>query len=224
MLQLRASLLDIKPEIWRVLLVDPRFTMAQLHTALQYSFGWTNEHLHFFRERNGRTYKTETQIDRHLNRIAADHFGDPLPDVIDERKVTVAEVFRRKRKDVYYEYDMGDSWGHRIVSEGFVDAEKVEYHPHTFVARGRGMSGKVRAAICVAGERAAPPENSGGVFGYCDVLALRKRAAEGKRLSRDDRLVLEWLEGWDPERIELWTINENLGRMRVKKAFQDRPV
>lgn len=84
--------------------------MEQLHTVLQYSFGWANEHLHFFQEANGRAYKTESPFDRHMNMVAADLFGGPLPEVSDERKVTVAEVFTRKRKNVYYEYYMVDSW------------------------------------------------------------------------------------------------------------------
>lgn len=111
------------------------------------------------------------------------------------------------------------------MSEGFVDAEKVDYPPYTFVTAGRGtLSRKVRAAICIDGERAGPPENCGGVFGYYDILALLTRAAEGKRISRDDKLVLKWLDGWDPEQTALGTVNQDLGRIRVKKAFQDRPV
>lgn len=42
MLQLRAWLVDSSPEVWRRLVVDPRLTLEQLHTVLQYAFGWTD--------------------------------------------------------------------------------------------------------------------------------------------------------------------------------------
>jgi len=48
MLQLRVTLLDSTPTIWRRLVLGPRLTMAQLHTVIQLAFGWNNSHLHDF--------------------------------------------------------------------------------------------------------------------------------------------------------------------------------
>ena len=54
-----------------------------------------------------------------------------------------------------YEYDFGDSWHHEVLFEGCLRAEKG-----------------VRYPICVEGERACPPEDVGGVWGYAEFLGV----------------------------------------------------
>ena len=47
-LKLRITILDIKPKIWRELLVENTITFEELHKIIQISFGWTNSHLYGF--------------------------------------------------------------------------------------------------------------------------------------------------------------------------------
>ena len=47
--QLKVSLRDISPMIWRRLLVTNFTTIAQLHHILQTAMGWQDLHLHQFR-------------------------------------------------------------------------------------------------------------------------------------------------------------------------------
>lgn len=210
MLQLRAWLLDSDPEIWRRLLVEPRLTLEQLHTVLQHAFGWTNSHMHQFHEKNGTRYAIPTPYD--------DDFGTPA---IDERKVCLREVFDLANKKIAYEYDFGDSWIHAVQYETRVDSEKIDYPSETFVTAGRSyFSGKVRAAICIAGKHAGPPEDCGGLPGLYNLIEIKNRPA-AKR-SRDDREMIEWLGDWDPDYLDLATINQQIGRVRVKKAFAKR--
>ena len=49
-LRLRASIVDIEPEVWRTIDVDESLTLAQLHTVLQVAFNWFGSHLHRFSE------------------------------------------------------------------------------------------------------------------------------------------------------------------------------
>lgn len=101
-----------------------------------------------------------------------------------------------------------------------IDPEQAAYEPHTFVERGRSsFTGKERAAICSRGERNGPPEDCGGIWGLDELIKLRDRAATKERLSADDRERLEWLGNWNPEWLDLATINQNLARIRVKKAM-----
>ncbi len=46
--QLKVSLLNTKPPIWRRILVDGSMTLAELHDVIQAAFGWWNCHLHEF--------------------------------------------------------------------------------------------------------------------------------------------------------------------------------
>ncbi len=47
--QLKVTLLDTKPPIWRRLLVPAGLTLETLHDVLQVAMGWTDSHLHEFR-------------------------------------------------------------------------------------------------------------------------------------------------------------------------------
>lgn len=52
--QLKITLRDFRPPIWRRVLVPADFTLAKLHWVIQHAMGWTNSHLHHFRV--GETY------------------------------------------------------------------------------------------------------------------------------------------------------------------------
>lgn len=204
MLQLRAWLVDSEPDlVWRQFVIDPQLSLEQLHTVLQIAFGWQNAHLHQFHERDGRRYGRPHPEDR---------------DVIDERKLQLGQVFDHDQKRVLYEYDFGDSWIHAVELENKVDGETFDYPTDTFIEGGKSVfSGKPRAAICVAGDRNGPPEDCGGIGGYLDILDLLENP--NARRSRDQKDLLEWLGDWEPDRFVLGEINQNLGRVGVKKGF-----
>ena len=48
MYQLKVTLLDTKPPVWRRVLVDGDATLDHLHEVIQAAFGWWNYHLHEF--------------------------------------------------------------------------------------------------------------------------------------------------------------------------------
>lgn len=202
MLQLRAWLVDSEPDlIWRQLVVDPRLTMEQLHTVLQIAFGWEDEHLHQFHEKDGKRYGRATEFDKN---------------VIDERKALLGKVFTRVKKKILYEYDFGDSWIHAVQFEKKVDGENLE-HPAETVDAGAGVPyAKGRAAICIAGARNGPPEDCGGMGGYFQILALKQDPKADRSESEEEQL--EWLGDWDPDRFVLAEINRKLRHIRVENA------
>lgn len=211
MMQLRVWLLDSEPKIWRRLVVDPRLTLEQLHTVLQISFGWENAHLHEFHAKDGTRFGPPALDD------GFGLYGDVF---VDERDVVLSGVFTRANMKIAYEYDLGDSWVHAVKYEKKVDSETVEYPFESFVEKGKGFfSGKKRAAICIAGARNGPPEDCGGVWGYQHLLELQRKPPQGtSEADDDDRDRLEWFGDWDVDRFDLAEINQNLGRVRVKKV------
>ena len=86
-----------------------------------------------------------------------------------------------KRFSFFYEYDFGDSWEHEIKFEKFCEPEVASRHP-----------------VCIEGERACPPDDCGGVWGYADLL----QAISDK--NHDEHAeMLEWLGGsFDPEAFD----------------------
>ena len=47
-LALRIELREVKPRIWRELLVPDTITLTRLHDVIQAAMGWTDTHLHEF--------------------------------------------------------------------------------------------------------------------------------------------------------------------------------
>ena len=53
--QLKVSLAEVDPPVWRRVLVPGGFTLDRLHRIIQYAMGWHDCHLHSF-EIDGSTY------------------------------------------------------------------------------------------------------------------------------------------------------------------------
>jgi hypothetical protein len=99
--QMRISLMDLAPTIWRRLLVPGEIKLSKLHPIFQAAMGWEDYHLHAF-EIDGKRY------------------GMPDPewenDDIDDRTVVLADLITGRTR-FFYEYDFGDSWHHEVVVE-----------------------------------------------------------------------------------------------------------
>jgi hypothetical protein len=61
-LQVKVTLLDIEPTIWRRLLIPAHHTLAELHGAIQVAFGWEGWHGHVFTVR-GREYGSRDPVE-----------------------------------------------------------------------------------------------------------------------------------------------------------------
>lgn len=84
-----------------------------------------------------------------------------------------------------YKYDFGDGWTHTIRVDRVLD-ETTE-------------------PVYLDGARACPPEDSGGPWGYADLLdALRDPNHE----SHEE--VVEWVEDFDPEAFSVDEVNARL--------------
>jgi hypothetical protein len=100
-MQLRVTLEDIRPVIWRRLLVPGGVRLAKLHSMFQAVMGWNDTHLHQFRI-DGSRYGMQ--------------FDDYPEDELDEASVTVIGALRGVRR-FFYDYDFGDDWNHEVVVE-----------------------------------------------------------------------------------------------------------
>ena len=139
--QLRIELLDVRPAVWRRLVVPSNIRLPALHRVFQAALGWTDSHLHEF-VINGQRY--------------AEPDPEGLEEITqqDERRVVLADALGRGARTFEYRYDFGDDWHHAVVVEDcFVPPQA------NFVAQ------------CLAGENACPPEDVGGAPGYAEFLA-----------------------------------------------------
>ncbi len=164
--QFKITLLDTKPAIWRRIQVMD-CTLADFHDCIQAAFGWWNNHLHQF-EIGGNRYGP----------LAAEDF-DFDEGMLDETEVSLATLIPKSGRKArwIYEYDFGDGWRHEVLFEGFPIADPKAKYP-----------------LCVEGERACPPEDCGGPWGYVEYLAA---IADPDHEQHQD--MLQWSGPFDPE-------------------------
>ena len=99
-LQLRISLADIDPPIWRTALFDRGTTLHELHRGIQVLFGWYDYHLYAF-----------DVGDRRFEVPGEEAEGEDATKAKLSRLVSgPGQVFR-------YTYDFGDDWVHYIEVE-----------------------------------------------------------------------------------------------------------
>jgi len=187
-LELEISLMYAEPRIWRRFLIASGASFADLHNAIQVACGWDNYHLYEFFEMKK---KPTSRMVRPGESIARpeDAFIDDK-NVPSDEDVRLGSYFNRKGKVCLYRYDFGDDWKH------LVELKKIVEEPKKFNRRLTG------------GERAFPPEDCGGIYGYetcCTAATISE--SELLELDEDTRCEIEehrdWMGEWHPEDFNL---------------------
>ena len=179
--QLKIVLCGIDPPILRVLQIKGNANLGKLHDYIQGVMGWKDCHLHEFII-HGRKYQPEEQM--------SEEIGES--DFPDERNYRLNKLLQ-DGDSFKYEYDFGDCWEHDIVVEKILPPQEG-----------------VRYPVCVYGERACPPEDSGGVRGYEELLAVLNDPEH-----EEHEHYSEWAgKGFDPEKFDLKKTNRLLGKIK----------
>ena len=144
--QFKIKLRGITPMIWRRVQVKSDITFGMLHVFIFRAMGWEGYHLHEFVMCN-----PKKGYEDHIGRI--DEEMDE--DFIDEDKLRIDRYFSMTNNTARYVYDFGDDWEHDIVLEKILEAQEGITYP-----------------ICLAGKRACPPEDCGGVWGYKNLIEI----------------------------------------------------
>ena len=137
--QVLVTLREVRPPVWRRILVHGNITLGRLHRVLQAAMGWEESHLHMFKVQGRRFSDPKFQLD-----------DDGDVKVHDETRITLEAASRKGKQGIVYEYDFGDRWHHDLKVERVLDPADA---PATVPA-------------VAAGARACPPEDVGGAPGY----------------------------------------------------------
>lgn len=192
--QFKITLNGISPPIWRRVQVLATYSFWDLHVALQDSMGWLDCHLHAFRFTK-----------KYRKRVFEIGIPDDMADheVLPGWEISIDGYFDLGTIAVY-EYDFGDGWEHEVLLEGILLKEKGVNYPR-----------------CIAGERACPPEDCGGVPGYLDLLEIL-----GDPQHEEYESTVDWLKGHlknyhphQPAQFDPASVHFDNPRIRWKKAF-----
>jgi len=183
--KLKVELAEIEPAIWRRFLVPSIVTLHHLHLILQEVMGWTNSHLYRFQ-------------------VGTEEYGEPDPDnefneldFINSKRIKLDQAVAAGCNTFIYEYDSGDSWIHELSVEDILEP----------VASGR-------YPICLEGERACPPEDCGGPWGYSRLLGIIANPDH-----EEYEETITWLGGhFRPDAFSLQKVNRHLKQIPLPSS------
>ena len=177
---LKITLLRAKPPIWRRLEVPAAYNLGELHSVLSAAMGWLDSHLHMF-DVDGREYS-----------ISDDDIWIDTDPPLPEESVTLADLVRDGVKRFGYWYDFGDSWHHDVVIEKTAPPEAGVFYPR-----------------CVAGRRACPPEDCGGLWGFAEL----QEVMADPRHPEHDELKYWYGRDFDPTAFSAGEVSELLRKV-----------
>ena len=172
LLRLEVKLVDSPRPVWRHLTLRAGTSMRDLHHIIQAIMPWTTSHLYEF------TYTHKSSM-QEIRIADTDLWDNDLPRENDDRLFYVEDVFIEIGNKVTYIYDIGDYWIHQIT---LMD---IENDPFLYPV----------IPYITAGEGQCPPEDSGGIDGYKDILRIISDKEDPEYSS-----TWEWLSGmrWKP--------------------------
>src|SRR5947209_13404990 len=111
--QLKITLKDVKPPIWRRFQVSD-CSLVMLHEVIQVVMGWDDEHL----------YSVE---------VGETEYSDPRGsgelDTEDASRARLSRLITNEKFKFTYTYDFGDNWEHEVLVEKIIPPEPGEMYP-----------------------------------------------------------------------------------------------
>ena len=156
---------EAEPRIWRTLELRSDLPLDLVHAVLQGAFSWADSHLYRFSVGGG-PFDLDSQV-----YVCPSDVEDGDVEGIPAAEVRLDETLQEPGDALQYVYDYGDHWDLTLRLDAVLP-----------------LAADAVPATCVGGQRAAPPENCGGL----------RRAEE----------LAEVLE--DPERFDVDEVNRGL--------------
>lgn len=183
--RVRLDLHGAKPPVWRRLELPGDLPLPRLHDVIQSAMGWSNSHLHRFRigsDHRSPYFVTSFDVDE----------GE---DGVLEDGVRLDQLVSAEGDELWYEYDFGDGWDHRLRVEAVLNEPPTN-------------------ARCTGGRMECPPEDCGGIGGYQELAAwVRSGYADDLLPGVFDNAAhaREWLPlDWHPDHFDGDEINAAL--------------
>jgi hypothetical protein len=191
--ELRVSLDDVTPTVWRRFRIPADATLHDLHLVLQLVMGWTTTHLYEFRHGDDRYAEPDPD-------------GDFDDDSTDTDDVRLGNLLRQPKDRIAYTYDFGDDWHHTVTLLAIHPDDRT--HPETW---------------CLDGAGACPPEDCGGPGGYRDLRHILANPKHPDHRDRLDWLELNTAADFDPAAFTPDDANDELadGLEGVRALFDD---
>ncbi len=135
--QFKVFLTYSEPLIWRRFQIPGEYTLGQLHDVLTLLMDWSGEEAHRF------------YVGKIFYEMSSKQSEKEESLRFDEAKYSLHDLEESMKWCFLYLYDGPESWEHEIELEEILSANEGKNYP-----------------VVLAGERAAPPEDCGGIHSY----------------------------------------------------------
>ena len=193
-LRLKLEFLFDNLECTRIILVDEKTSLDDLHTMIQACGNWLNYHLYDFKfVYKGKLVQAEP-------RWQIEHLEDFTPEIkkYDATKITVEQALS-SFPSMLYSYDYGDGWKIAVTNMGYHWEQDFKTLP--CLEKGQG---------------AWPPDDVGGEGGFEDFL----RAWDDKEDSEHES-CREWGSSQGFEKFSAAKVNRRLAKWQEFKALDE---
>ncbi len=183
--RVRLDLHGATPPVWRRLELPGDLRLPRLHDVIQAAMGWSDSHLHRFRtgsDHGSPYFVTQLDLDE----------GEDEDGTLED-DVRLDQLVAEKADELWYEYDFGDGWDHRLVVEAV-------------------LGDRPSTARCTGGRKACPPEDCGGLGGYEELAAWVRSGHDDAQLPGvfdDADHARDWLPiDWHPDHFDVAETND----------------
>jgi hypothetical protein len=191
--QLKIGLQGAAPPLWRRIQIPSGASLGFLHDVIQVAFGWEGFHLHRFEDERGREWGEPD---------SPDGGGYLAATFADEEEAELGKVLRGEGAVLWYVYDFGDDWHHRIEAEKIMPLDPDVTYPR-----------------CTGGRRAAPPtEDIGGIWGLEQVVYLIAHPEATPPEHFEDLVSHLRKKGYEPGAFDPAQLTGTLSSLTVRTA------
>ncbi|MBI5390209.1 plasmid pRiA4b ORF-3 family protein [Candidatus Woesearchaeota archaeon] len=221
-LQLKITLNDITPAIWRRFSVEDSITFKNLHKIIQGVMGWEDYHMYEFNIGNEKIAPEEDGFNHAEAMFRELHNSPEFIEVLQQQDMSKGHVSidpkqmnqlmqKIKQDKAKSSFTLKTRISKLITSEkqaftytyDFGDSWEHEVIVEKIIEPEEGK----KYPFCTDGERSCPPEDCGSMSGYYDLMRIRKN----KNHPEYKRKIVEWLgEDYDPELFIIDWVNARL--------------
>ena len=188
-LQLKVSLKNARPSIYRTIYFPADATFLNLHAVIQEAMGWQSSHLYGFNK--------GFNINIGIPVSDGSFFSDD--EMLDVATQKIADFLSEPKNSINYEYDFGDGWEHSVVVEKVFAEILLPHLPY-----------------CLRGKNACPFEDCGGIWGYYEILEV---FADKKDPRYKEYNKWYNFKKFDPSLFDLKEVNSELENFEELKEF-----
>jgi len=193
--QIKISIRDTHPLVWRRLQIPSGITFHELNAIIQIAFGWCGYHLYSFE-----IGATLHEMGMFIELPSEDVYG--YYETINSKNTKIDKYFSEYKR-MKYIYDFGDNWIHDIIIEKVMESDT-----------------KLVMPICIKAKMANLPEDCGGTGGYENLLKILSDPN-----NEEYEEMSEWVNSgftdWDDDReyVDIEDINVNLEDYKKHAKF-----